>query len=65
VSSASLLKEERQARILDLLATSGRVVATELQDAFGVSGGHRGGRRGRLARRARDDVRRRIELVTA
>ena len=38
MSSGSLLKEERQARILDLLATSGRVVATELQDAFGVSG---------------------------
>jgi DeoR/GlpR family transcriptional regulator of sugar metabolism len=38
VSGGPLLKEERQARILDLLATSGRVVATELQDAFGVSG---------------------------
>lgn len=38
MTAGALLKEERQARILDLLASSGRVVATELQDAFGVSG---------------------------
>ena len=33
----SLLKDERQARILDLLAGSGRVVAAELEGALGVS----------------------------
>jgi DeoR/GlpR family transcriptional regulator of sugar metabolism len=33
-----VLKEERQRRILDLLGRDGRVVATELQRALGVSG---------------------------
>ena len=33
-----MLKEERQQRILDILRAEGRVVATDLQDVFGVSG---------------------------
>lgn len=33
----ALLKSERQGRIMDTLASSGRVVATELQQALGVS----------------------------
>src|SRR3954454_21906883 len=33
-----MLKEERQRRILDVLGREGRVVATELQHALGVSG---------------------------
>jgi DeoR/GlpR family transcriptional regulator of sugar metabolism len=33
-----VLKEERQRRILDVLAREGRVVATDLQHALGVSG---------------------------
>jgi DeoR/GlpR family transcriptional regulator of sugar metabolism len=33
-----MLKEERQDRILDILAAQGRVVATELQEALAVSG---------------------------
>jgi DeoR/GlpR family transcriptional regulator of sugar metabolism len=33
-----VLKEERQRRILDVLARDGRVVATDLQHALGVSG---------------------------
>ena len=33
-----MLKEERQRRILDVLAREGRVVATDLQHALGVSG---------------------------
>jgi DeoR/GlpR family transcriptional regulator of sugar metabolism len=35
--SEALLKGERQARILELLATAGRVVAADLQDSLGVS----------------------------
>jgi DeoR/GlpR family transcriptional regulator of sugar metabolism len=37
VDRSMLLKGERQQRILELLAASGRVVATELQDVLGVS----------------------------